>query len=186
MVVRLDEIEIRPAEHGRDADLIRSLDPSFETAAILEVQRDGYGFLFVEKPVDPLVAKSFPLVDFEIGRGEWETAWLALAADQAVGVVATQREQWNRRVIIRHFYVDRGLRRQGIGRRLLDTALDAAREAGSRTAWLETSNLNVPGIRAYERLGFELCGLDLSLYDGTAAEGEVALFLRRSLPHPVA
>jgi ribosomal protein S18 acetylase RimI-like enzyme len=181
VVVRLDEIEIRPAESGRDADLIRSLDTSFETGATLDVQRNGHAFLLVEKSIDPPVVKSFPLLDVEIGRGEWEAAWLAFAADQAVGVVATQQERWNRRVIIWHLYVNPSHRKQGIGSRLLDTALDAAREAGARTAWLETSNLNLPGVRAYERLGFELCGLDTSLYDGTAAEGEVALFLRRPL-----
>ena len=46
---------------------------------------------------------------------------------------------------------------------------------------METSNLNLPGVRAYERLGFQVCGLDTSLYDGTPSEGEVALFLSRSL-----
>jgi hypothetical protein len=36
------------------------------------------------------------------------------------------------------------------------------------------------GPPAYERLGFHLCGLDTSLYDATASQGEVALFLSRS------
>src|SRR5262245_4538213 len=174
-----DEVVIRPAEIERDADLIRSLDTSFETAAILEVQSGGRSFELVETPVDPPVVKSFAL-DLE-RRHEWERTWLALSAGKAIGVVATQHEPWNRRMIIWHLYIDAGRRRQGIGRRLVDTALAAAREAGARTAWLETSNLNLPGIRAYEGLGFELCGLDTSLYDGTPAEGEVALFLRRSL-----
>jgi ribosomal protein S18 acetylase RimI-like enzyme len=125
------------------------------------------------------VVKRFAL---DLGsKHEWERTWLALARDQPLGVVATQQEPWNRRVIIWHLYVDAGRRRQGIGRRLLDTAFVAAREAGARTAWLETTNLNLPGIRAYERLGFELCGLDTGLYDATPAEGEVALFFRRSL-----
>ena len=44
-----------------------------------------------------------------------------------------------------------------------------------------TTNLNLPGVQAYERLGFHLCGLDTSLYDATPSEGEVALFLCRSL-----
>jgi ribosomal protein S18 acetylase RimI-like enzyme len=77
--------------------------------------------------------------------------------------------------------VSPGHRGRGIGRRLVDRALAAAREAGAPTAWLETTNLNLPGVRAYERLGFRLCGLGTSLYDATLAEGEVALFLCRSL-----
>jgi len=107
--------------------------------------------------------------------------WLALDGDQVVGVIATQHVPWNRRVIIWHLYVSGRYRRQGIAKRLLETALCAAREAGARTAWLETSNLNVPAIRAYECLGFELCGLDTSLYDATPSEGEVALFFARRL-----
>jgi ribosomal protein S18 acetylase RimI-like enzyme len=178
-VARVDEIVIRPAEIERDAGLIRSLDTSFETGAIFEVQSSGRAFQLVETAVDPPVTKTFA-VDLH-SEHEWERTWLALAADRTVGVVATQQEAWNRRVIIWHLYVDVGRRRQGIGSRLVDTALSSARQAGARTAWAETSNLNLPGVRAYERLGFQLCGLDTSLYEATPAEGEVALFLRRSL-----
>jgi ribosomal protein S18 acetylase RimI-like enzyme len=95
--------------------------------------------------------------------------------------VATQHEAWNGRVVVWHLYVDVDHRRRGIGRRLLETALAEALDAGMHVAWLETSSLNVPGVRAYERLGFEVCGLDTTLYTGTRAEGEVALFLARPL-----
>jgi ribosomal protein S18 acetylase RimI-like enzyme len=52
---------------------------------------------------------------------------------------------------------------------------------GAINLWLETSNLNVPGIRAYRRLGFELCGADATLYLGTPAASEQALFFARPL-----
>jgi hypothetical protein len=42
----------------------------------------------------------------------------------------------------------------------------------------ELSSRTVDALRAYERLGSRLCG---GLYDGTPAEGEVALFLSCSL-----
>jgi ribosomal protein S18 acetylase RimI-like enzyme len=131
----------------------------------------------------PVVIKTFPLEldDLAERAHEWERSWLALDGELPVGVIATQEERWNRRVIVWHLYVSASHRKQGIGRRLLEVALETAHAAGALTAWLETSNINVPGIRAYERLGFELCGLDTSLYEGTAAEGEVALFLSRSL-----
>ena len=180
MATRVDEIEIRPAEVERDGALIRSVDTSFETGVIFHVQSDGRGFRLVEVAIEPSIVKRFPLDELDAGR-EWESAWLALDNGQAVGVAATQYEPWNRRTTIWHLYVSPGYRRRGIGRRLVETALAAAREAGARTAWLETSNVNVPGVRAYERLGFRLCGLDTTLYDGTPAEGEVALFLCRSL-----
>ena len=174
-------VEIRRAEVERDSQLIRRIDTSFETATIFEVQRAARGFRLVEQAAAPPVVKRFPLDDLSSTTHEWEQSWLALDREQPVGVVATQHDGWNKRVVVWHLYVDAGYRRRGIGRCLLETALDAGREAGMRTAWLETSNLNVPGVRAYERLGFELCGLDTSLYVGTAAEGEVSLFLCRGL-----
>jgi ribosomal protein S18 acetylase RimI-like enzyme len=175
----VEAIEIRPAEVKRDADLLRSVDTSFETASILEVRRDGRGFRLIEKAVEPPLRKTFDLGSFK--QNEWERVWLAFDGGRAVGLVATQHESWNNRVVVWHLYVSGSHRGRGFGRRLLETALIAACEAGARTAWLETSNLNLPAVRAYEQLGFELCGLDTSLYAGTPAEGEVALFLSRSL-----
>jgi len=49
----------------------------------------------------------------------------------------------------------------------------------ARHIWLETSSLNAPGVAAYRALGFSLSGVDLTLYDGTPAEGETALFFSR-------
>jgi hypothetical protein len=47
--------------------------------------------------------------------------------------------------------------------------------------WLETSNVNVPGITAYERLGYSLCGADVRLYDGLPYGQERALYLAKPL-----
>lgn len=86
------------------------------------------------------------------------------------------------RLVIHHLYVAPEVRRHGTGRALLEHALDRGRARGAPVAWLETSNLNHPGIQAYRRFGFDVCGLDTSLYVGTPAEGEFALFLWRPLP----
>jgi ribosomal protein S18 acetylase RimI-like enzyme len=175
-----DDIEIRPAELERDAHLVRSVDTSFETDMIFDVRADDDGFRLIERAVEPPVVKTLPLAEPFSGR-EWERTWLALDGERAVGLASTEYQAWNRRAVVWHLYVSPSHRRLGIGRRLLETALAPLQAAGARTAWLETSNLNVPAVRAYERLGFRLCGLDTSLYDGTPAEGEVALFLCRSL-----
>jgi hypothetical protein len=36
--------------------------------------------------------------------------------------------------------------------------------AGMMTAWVETSNLNYPGVQAHCLLVFSICGFDLTLY----------------------
>ena len=55
-----------------------------------------------------------------------------------------------------------------------------ARKVGATQVWLETSNVNVPGVRAYERLGYALCGVD-SLYYGSYMPGESALYLAKTV-----
>jgi GNAT superfamily N-acetyltransferase len=97
------------------------------------------------------------------------------------GFIAVAFEEWNRRMSIWHFYVDRPLRGRGGGRALLQPALEWGRAAGAKTAWVETTNLNHPGIEAYRRLGFELCGFDSSLYRGTETSDEIAVFLARAI-----
>jgi ribosomal protein S18 acetylase RimI-like enzyme len=62
----------------------------------------------------------------------------------------------------------------------MEHALEEGRRRGAVTAWAETSNRNFTGVHLYRRLGFELCGFDLSLYRGTPADAEFAVFLSRS------
>jgi RimJ/RimL family protein N-acetyltransferase len=53
---------------------------------------------------------------------------------------------------------------------------------GARRVWLETSNVNAPGIAAYERLGYSLCGVDVTHYESTATASESAIFMSKPLP----
>jgi hypothetical protein len=47
--------------------------------------------------------------------------------------------------------------------------------------WLEASNRNVPAVRAYRRMEFELSGLDLAFYKGTPEHEEVGLLMSRDV-----
>jgi ribosomal protein S18 acetylase RimI-like enzyme len=129
-------------------------------------------------PCEPRV-KRFPL---DLDADPWEEAWVAEDEGGVRGFIATAFGEWNRRLTIWHFYVDLGQRGRGIGRRLMAHALAEGRRRGAATAWAETSNRNFLGVQLYRRLGYELCGFDLSLYRGTPAEGEFALFLSRPIP----
>jgi ribosomal protein S18 acetylase RimI-like enzyme len=80
-----------------------------------------------------------------------------------------------------HLYVHRARRRSGIGRALLARAEDHGRALGARRVWLETSSVNVPGIAAYERLGYALCGADTTVYDTLPYADEAAVYLAKSL-----
>jgi ribosomal protein S18 acetylase RimI-like enzyme len=75
----------------------------------------------------------------------------------------------------------------GAGRALLRALDERARsEQSLRCLWVETQNVSYPAIQFYRRLGFRLCGLDVTLYrpdDPLLLPGEVALFFACDLTH---
>lgn len=170
------EIAIREVRLPQDRTALENLDTSFTSDLIYDVTASIDGFRLTPTVASPPISKSFPIDDFDHPR--WDSAYV-VDNGQICALIATAFEEWNRRLVIWHFYVAPMLRRKGFGRRLLEYALAHGREQGARLAWLETTNLNYPGVQAYRQLGFELCGLDLTLYAGTLAEGEIALFLSR-------
>jgi ribosomal protein S18 acetylase RimI-like enzyme len=130
--------------------------------------------------VRPPVRKDFPLADDLGADRAWEQGLVAERAGGVVGFAAVAHRHWNRRAELCHLYVARRQRGQGIGRALIEAVVVAARGVGMRCVWLETSNLAYPAIAFYRRVGFELCGLDVSLYDPAGAVGgETALFFTR-------
>ncbi len=169
---------VRPVDLPGDRASLECLDASFETDAVYRVALCGETFRVNLEPV-PTMTKVFTIDD--LARPGWQNGWVAIAGGRLVGFVASRYESWNRRVVIWHLYVDRSARRCGVGRALLEQALAEGRAQGARTAWLETQNVNAPAVAAYRAMGFELCGLDISLYRSTPAEGEIALFMARSL-----
>ena len=64
---------------------------------------------------------------------------------------------------------------------LVERVLGYGRDLDARHVWLETSNLNAPGVAIYAALGFRLTGIDRTLYDGTPATGETALFFSKPI-----
>ncbi|MEU1675288.1 GNAT family N-acetyltransferase [Streptomyces roseifaciens] len=169
----------RPARPGEHA-AAEAIDNSFTTPTVLEVSASGEGFSLRETPVDPPLRKVYPDEDEEDGDEETHVI-VALDGDALCGAVTLTHSAWNDRLVIADIRVAPGHRGRGIGPGLMEHALAHGRERGARTAWLEVTNVNAPAVRAYRRMGFALCGLDTSLYLGTASEGETALFMSRPL-----
>ncbi|MFC9294660.1 GNAT family N-acetyltransferase [Streptomyces sp. NPDC057011] len=169
-----------------DAGAIEALDSSFTTATVFEVAASEAGFTLREVPVEPPVYKEFPPEEHDeqgLGRGSGENGeartYVALDDGRLCGFVATGYAAWNRRLTIEDIEVSPQHRGRGIGRALMDCADGFARERGADHLWLEVSSVNAPAVHAYRRMGFTLCGLDTTLYGGTPAAGEQALFMSR-------
>ncbi|WP_158266257.1 GNAT family N-acetyltransferase [Allosphingosinicella deserti] len=174
-------VVIRPAILPNDIAEIRALDTSFTTESIHDVWANDDGFSLRSRPLDAPLLKRFSLDDLEATDRPWDRGWVSFdgASGNINGFVATQFKAWNARLAVWHLYVAPDARRTGIGRALITSVSTYARAVGARRLWVETTSVNVPGIAAYRALGFSLTGLDLTLYEGTSAEGEIALFLSR-------
>ena len=100
----------------------------------------------------------------------------AYANDELAGQVRIMK-YWNGYAYIDNIAVDTKFRRQGVGRALIERAIEWARTKGFPGIMLETQNNNVAGCKLYESCGFELRGFDTHLYTGLNPNtDEIALY----------
>ena len=122
-------------------------------------------------PVDKRAAFAIGL-NADVGAPGWRRAWMALAEDGTICGHADLRARPERAASHRCLLgmgVHRDFRRQGVGERLLATALDwAHKQPGLDWVDLEVLSNNTPARRLYERCGFSFAGElpDLFRIDG--------------------
>jgi putative acetyltransferase len=80
--------------------------------------------------------------------------FFANIGDQCVGCCALLRSGANEFEVAK-MAVSSSWQGSGIGRKLLDAAIEAARSAGARRLYLETNHILTPAIRLYESVGFK-------------------------------
>ncbi|MEO8328669.1 MAG: GNAT family N-acetyltransferase [Candidatus Nanopelagicales bacterium] len=165
---------------ANDMEQVLRLETSFTTNEVYRVKRDGDSFLIAPERVSESRLKVFDLRE-ELIAADWDEAYVAVRPDGVVGFTATKFVAWHRRQGLQHLYVSPDWRRRGVGAALLSAVKARAVQNGASHVWLETTNVNVPGVLAYRRMGFELCGLDVSFYRGTPEDGEVGLLMSLDL-----
>ena len=104
---------------------------------------------------------------FSLYQEHWENA-------EAFGIVSENGdllacievcpEEWSNRLMVTELWVSDGLRRQGIGKRLMDKAKEIAANQNRRAVILETQSCNTNAIGFYLHEGFELIGFDTCCY----------------------
>ncbi len=172
-------MRIRKLDRKTDGPGVAAIDTTFETPTVFDVVVTPRTFELVERTLATPLVKRYSIGEVFAPWSRWDTAWVA-DDKRIVGVAAVGYEAWHARLVLWHLYVVPERRRTGIGRALLARVEDHARAIGASHVWLETSNVNVPGIAAYERLGYALCGADTRLY-GEYAPGEIAVYLAKPL-----
>ncbi|HWU98267.1 MAG TPA: GNAT family N-acetyltransferase [Oxalicibacterium sp.] len=100
------------------------------------------------------------------------------SSDTPVGHLAISRF-WNGYASVDDMATDVNVRRLGCASKMMEAAVDWAREAGLPGLRVETQHNNAPACRFYQKFGFKLGGYDAHLYDALSsgpAAREMALF----------
>jgi ribosomal protein S18 acetylase RimI-like enzyme len=178
---------IRPLTPA-DVPRLDQIDANFESDRFLDVEKsiDGLSVAWrlIERPLDP----RFVSTDYAFQPGERaalierlrQADGLYLIAEDGARPTAfidVEAERWRGAANVWHVFVDRAQRRRGLGKELMQRAIDWARQAGLRGIVCETQTNNWPACNFYRQLGFQLCGIDDHFYSNEdVALKEVALF----------
>lgn len=173
-------LKIRELDRTADRRGVEALDTSFETTSVFDVVVTPHRIELIERALPAPMIKRYPIEDVFAHWAGWRTGFVA-EDDRICGFAAIGYEPWHARLVLWHLYVAPERRRAGIARALLARVEAHGRDVGARRVWLETSNVNVPGIAAYARLGYTLCGADVTYYEATAAAAESAIYLSKPL-----
>jgi ribosomal protein S18 acetylase RimI-like enzyme len=159
-----------------------ALDASFTTNRIFRLDQTAGGFRLDDVATEPPIRKSYSLGDDVEAIPNHDWIRIAEHDHKFAGVASVTLEAWNRRAVLQHLYVSREARRNGVGRALVEAALDAAQDLNARCLWVETQTINYAAVQFYQSLGFAWCGFDTSLYaPHDVGVNEVALFFVRKL-----
>jgi len=170
---------IRDLDRKTDRRAVEAIDTAFETATVFDVVTTARRIELVERPLAVPLVKRYSMAEVFAPWAGWQVGWVA--DDGGVrGFATVAFEEWHERLVLWFLYVSPAWRRRGVGRALLERAEAHGRSVGATHVWLETSNVNVPGVAAYTRLGYSLCGAD-GLYYGSYMPGEAAIYLAKPL-----
>lgn len=172
-------ITIRELNRTADRRGVEAIDTTFETRSVFDVVTTPRRIELVERPLATPLSKQYSIGEVFARWARWEAGWVAVDGEIR-GFATVEYEPWHARLVLWFLYISPSYRRRGVGRALLERVEAYGRQAGATHVWLETSNVNVPGVAAYERLGYALCGADRLYYDAYMP-GEAAVYLAKML-----
>lgn len=172
-------LQVRALDKAKDRRAVEAIDTGFETDKVFDLLPHARSLELVERKLQKPLLKRYSIREVFAPWARWQRGWVA-EDTEVRGFATVEHEPWHERLILWFLYIAPDYRRRGAGRALLEQVEAFGREVGASHVWLETSNVNVPGVRAYERLGYSLCGAD-ALYYGSYMPGETAIYLAKRL-----
>jgi ribosomal protein S18 acetylase RimI-like enzyme len=172
---------VRGIDRKRDRAGVEAIDTAFETSSIFELVTSDRAIELVERPLAAPIVKRYSIAEVFAAWARWDDGWVAESdIGTIVGFATVEHEPWHQRLILWFLYIAPQWRKRGVGRALLAEVEAHGRGVRATHVWLETSNVNVPGVAAYQRLGYRLCGADAHYY-GQYMPGESAIFMAKPL-----
>lgn len=174
---------VRELNKKRDRAGVEAIDTAFDTDVVFDFVTTARRIELVERKLAQPMTKRYSIDEVFAPWARWTRGWVAedTGPSPAIrGFATVQYEDWNGRAILWFLYISPAWRKRGLGRALVGEVEAFARQAGASHVWLETSNINVPGIAAYERMGYALVGADRLLY-GEYMPNEQAIYLAKRL-----
>ncbi|MVM32139.1 GNAT family N-acetyltransferase [Spirosoma sp. HMF4905] len=107
-------------------------------------------------------------------------SWASFDQNSLVGVMIVEKREWNNSFWIDYIEVVESYQGRGIGSQLVAKLVGEAQKEHVRIITLETQNTNGDAIDFYQRNGFEIDGLNTTLYDSEHGE-EIAIFLSKQI-----
>lgn len=99
-----------------------------------------------------------------------------------IAAAIIEPQNWNNTLMIWHFQVNDKHTRKGYGKLLINKVNYIAKEKGFRAITIETQNTNVPAIHFYMNCGYQIEGIDVSLYSNNHEKNEeIAFYMRKKI-----
>lgn len=120
-------------------------------------------------------AAQWPRADFGRAAENAFDSWVAERNALIVGFLISRRMAEEAEVL--NLAIEAEHRRRGLARAMLDAALEEARRAGARQAFLEVRASNTPAIAFYETAGFQVMRRRKDYYNEPQEDALVMAFL---------
>lgn len=186
----MERFIIRPMRKD-DVARLTEIDPSFTSDSVLRVERVGTGI-----EIGWTLMEISLLQPYDKGRGydfdpserkhilerlqlpdSLEEIVIDRETNRIVGMLDITIERWRNAAWVWNLMLDKSARGIGLGRRLVEHSIEWARYRKLRAVMLETQTNNVPACRFYERMGFQLVGINDAHYSNHDYDrDEIALF----------
>ena len=148
-------MNIREIQREIDGQRLSDFDASFSTEYIYRIMVNEMAVEILEEKLDIPLHKTYP---FGLIQKDIKEADYAIAAEIEgiiVGFAIVKYEEWNNRAVLTGIFVAPERKGKGVGRALVNKAINFAKIKSARCLFVETQNVNYPAIQFYRKIGFE-------------------------------